>query len=309
MQPETITSALGRFGSRLKGAGVPQARLDARLLLQIGLGLSHEDILGSPHRHLTAAELGRVGELVERRASREPLSRIAGEREFFGRAFGVTADTLDPRPDTETLVEAALDIARTRLSHVTSSRFADLGTGTGAVAVSLVGELPHWTGVATDVSAAVLAAARANAVRHKVTSRLAFVETTWLDSVPERFHLIVVNPPYIPSAEIDDLEPEVATFEPRLALDGGPDGLSAFRELAARLGNSLESEGFLCLEIGRGQADAVAKIMQAGGFTAADESLHVRRDLAGVPRVLTFRFPQPSARRLQNSVGNSTATG
>ena len=309
MRPETITSALGRIGSRLKDAGVPQARLDARLLLQIGLGLSHEDVLGAAHRHLTADELGRVGELVERRASREPISRIAGEREFFGRAFGVTPDTLDPRPDTETLVETALDIARTHLAHVETPRLADIGTGTGAVAVSLVAELPRWTGVATDVSAAALATARANAGRHKVTGRLTFVETSWLDSVAQRFHLVVANPPYIPSAEIDGLEPEVATFEPRLALDGGPDGLSAFRELAARLGKSLESEGFLCLEIGRGQADPVTKIMTGGGFTAADESLHVRRDLAGVARVLTFRFPQPSARRLQNSVGNSTATG
>ena len=288
MRPETVSGALGRYGGRLADAGVPQARLDARLLMQHGLGVSHEELLASPGRQLSKTELDRLERLIERRAAREPVSRIAGEREFYGRAFAVTPDTLDPRPDTETLVETALEIARQRLHHVAAPRLADLGTGSGAVAVSLIGELKQWTGIATDVSAAALDAAKANALRHKVTDRLAFVRTTWLDSVPGVFDLIVANPPYIPSAEIDGLAPEVAAFEPRVALDGGTDGLSAYRDLAARIGKSLDSGGFLCLEIGEGQTDDVRKIMAAGGFGPAGESLHVRRDLAGVARVLTF---------------------
>jgi release factor glutamine methyltransferase len=288
VRPETVSGALGRYGARLADAGVPQARLDARLLVQFALGISHEELLASPGRRLTESELGRIDRLIDRRAAREPVSRIAGEREFYGRAFAVTPGTLDPRPDTETLVETALEIARQRLHHVAAPRLADLGTGSGAVAVSLISELPQWTGVATDVSAAALGGANANALRHKVTSRLAFIRTIWLDSVPGRFDLIVANPPYIPSAEIDGLAPEVAAFEPRVALDGGADGLRAYRELAAGIGKSLDSRGFLCLEIGAGQADGVREIMEAGGFSPAGESLHVRRDLAGVARVLTF---------------------
>jgi release factor glutamine methyltransferase len=219
--------------------------------------------------------------LLARRAAREPVSRILGRREFYGRSFLVTGDVLDPRPDTETLVEAAL-----RLMPA-SAGILDLGTGSGAIIVTLLAERAAATGVGLDISEAALAVARANARAHGVLDRLDLRHSDWFDGITGRFDLMVANPPYIPAAEIAGLERDVRDHDPLLALAGGPDGLAAYRRIAAGAGRHLAARALLLLEIGTGQADAVTVILRAAGFEPEGRF----RDLAGHVRCLGFRGP------------------
>lgn len=294
MPHETVASVLAALKERLTRAGVANAGLDARLLVQLGLHLSHEDILASPRRAVGSAEARRLEGLASRREAREPFSRIAGTREFFGRSFAVTSQTLDPRADTEALVEMGVRIARDRHGDREAPRLVDLGTGTGAVAISLLAELPRWRGVASDVSAGALQTARANAESHGVVDRLRFIESSWLDRIEGPFHIIVSNPPYVASGEIEGLQPEVSAFEPRIALDGGTDGLDAYRAIAAGAARALHPEGHLCMEIGEGQEGEVRRIMAEGGLGPAESDYGEGRDLAGKLRVLTFRISAKS---------------
>jgi release factor glutamine methyltransferase len=216
---------------------------------------------------------------IARREAREPVSRILGEREFHGRPFRVTPDTLDPRPDTETLVQMALALMPK------TARFLELGAGTGAVAVTLLAERPECFGVATDISAAALAVARGNAERHGVADRLRLLEGSWFEPVSGVFDIIVSNPPYIPAGDIAGLSPDVRSFDPRLALDGGADGLDAYRAIAAGAADRLVPGGHVAVEIGAGQAAEVAAIFLLAGFLPAGQHL----DLGGHVRCLAFQ--------------------
>jgi release factor glutamine methyltransferase len=216
---------------------------------------------------------------IGRRERREPVSRILGEREFYGRAFQVTPDVLDPRPDTETLIVAALALMPDK------ARVLDLGTGSGAIAVTLLAERPDASGVATDLSPGALAAARANADRNGVLPRLSFLEGSWFAPVSGCFDIIVSNPPYIPDREVAGLSPDVRNFDPRLALTGGIDGLDPYRLIASGAAAHLAAEGRVLVEIGAGQADDVEAIFAAQEFQAAGR----HRDLGGHARCLTFR--------------------
>lgn len=277
MPPETAGGLLAEGRRRLAASGVAAPALDARLLLQHAAGLSHEDIVAEPRRETAAGDEFRT--LIARRQAHEPVSRILGEREFHGRLFHVTPAVLDPRPDTETLVEAV--VARMGAG----ARVLDLGTGSGAIIVTILAERTDATGVATDLSAAALQVANANALRHGAGQRLRLVHCSWFEGVEGLFDVIVSNPPYIPLGDIAGLTPDVRDFDPWMALDGGPDGLMAYRRIAAGARPHLAEGGSVMVEIGAGQQRDVEAIFQAAGFALTAEA----KDLAGHVRCLAFR--------------------
>jgi release factor glutamine methyltransferase len=285
----TIADALARLRLRLAAAGIENPALDARLLLIAATGLSHEALIGEPDRPLETGAARRLEDLAERRLAREPVSRIVACREFYDRPFTIGPASLDPRPDTETLVERALAFARTHAftrSHG-GPAILDLGTGSGCILVTLLAELPDARGTGTDTSAAALDEARANAARHRVDERADFVAAHWCRGVEGSFDLIVSNPPYIPSGELHRLEPEVRDFDPLPALDGGPDGLDAYRAIAAGAAPLLARGGLVVLEIGAGQENAVTAVFAGHGWAPAAAGA-MSRDLAGHVRVLAF---------------------
>jgi release factor glutamine methyltransferase len=254
--------------------------LDARLLLQHAASLSREALIADPDREIPIAAARRFHDFLSRRLAGEPVSRILGYREFYGRRFKVTPATLDPRPDTETLIEAALSF----MPIDQACRIVDLGTGTGAIGVTLLAERPKASAVMTDISADALASARENATLYGVEGRSSFIEGSWFTGIGGRFDLILSNPPYIPSAILKSLSPEVRDFDPGSALDGGPDGLDPYREIAAAAPAFLAPQGRVIVEIGEGQAPEIEGIFQAQGFLPDGRW----SDLAGHTRCLGF---------------------
>ena len=268
---------------RLKEAGIESASLDARVLVQAACHASDIEMIREPGVMLTAEEEKRLADYEARRLAHEPVSRILGRREFWGLDFEVTAATLDPRPDSETLVEAALDLVR----DISSPRILDIGTGTGCLLIALLHERGDGQGVGVDLSAEALLVAERNAERSGVASRARFVEGAWCAGLQGPFDLVISNPPYIEHDVIETLDPEVSRHDPALALDGGPDGLDAYRALAAEVPSVLVSGGAVALELGAGQAPSVAALFADSGFTGAD----VKKDLSGVERVYSARKP------------------
>lgn len=280
--PATLrASQLLEWGAaRLTEAGIETASLDARLLVQHTLGLSREDML----REDAAASDSAVAlfdALINRRLKREPVAKILGRRAFWKYEFIVSGATLDPRPDSETLIEAAL--AHRPAGSV--RRILDLGTGTGCLLLSLLGEYGQAQGVGVDVSEQALKVARENARQLGMEERAAFRLSDWCAQVGGTFDLIVSNPPYIAQSDADSLMPEVRKYDPFIALFGGADGLDAYRALLPQAYRHLETDGVLLLELGVGQADAVETLACAHGFTMAGR----RADLAGVARVLILQ--------------------
>ncbi|MTJ81553.1 MAG: peptide chain release factor N(5)-glutamine methyltransferase [Telmatospirillum sp.] len=273
----TLGEVLVRLTGQLRDAGIPSARLDARLLLAHGLSISTTAVFSHPERVLDDAELDRVTGLARRRAAREPVSHILGRREFWSLSFRVTADTLDPRPDTETLVEAVLDRIPDRDRPL---RLLDLGTGTGCILLALLSELPRASGLGIDRSPAALEVAAGNADALGLAGRARFQTGDWGRGLEPDFDIIVSNPPYIPDGDIDGLEAEVARFEPRSALAGGTDGLDCYRALAPDLARLLVRGGTAALEVGAGQSRDVGEILSGAGLGI----FAIRRDLAGVER-------------------------
>ncbi len=278
--PGSIASCLADGARRLSEAGVPDARREARLILAHALGLEPVTILGYPERPVDDA--GPYQDLIARRAAREPLSHLTGRREFWSLEFEVTPSTLDPRPDSETLVEAALAAIPDRQVAIS---IVDFGAGTGCLLLALLSEYPSATGLGIDIDEDALAVARRNATRLGFSDRAAFVRGDWGESLAGPVDLIVANPPYIRAGDIANLQREVAEYEPRRALDGGPDGLAAYRRLGPDITGLLKPGGVAVLEFGLGQGLDVARLMSAEslidqGFSA---------DLAGHDRCLTLR--------------------
>jgi release factor glutamine methyltransferase len=269
-------------------AGIETPELDARLLLCHAAGLSHEGFVAGLDDALAPDVAARFGAFVERRLAGEPVSRIIGLREFYGRPFRIDASTLDPRPDTETLIEAALALVdREGLSGM-PLKILDLGTGSGCILITLLAELPAASGVGIDLSLQPLECARANAQTLGVADRASFLISDWLEGVSGAFDLVVANPPYPSAADMAGLATEVRDHDPRAALDGGPDGLSAYRRIAPRLRKVLRPGGVALFEIGPGQADAVQHLLVEAGL-AAEGGQCLWRDLAGRPRVVGAR--------------------
>lgn len=275
-----MSDLLGAAKRALAQQDIATPALDARLLLQAASGLAHEAMIADPQRRVAAAAAERFQGYLARRLKGEPVSRILGCREFYGRVFEVTPATLDPRPDTETLIEAALSF----MPADKACRLIDLGTGTGAIAITLLAERPFACAVMTDISPEALAVARRNAESHAVLARSSFSEGSWFSGVDGRFDLILSNPPYIPAAILPTLAPEVRYFDPWLGLDGGPDGLGPYREIAARALSFLAPEGRVIVEIGEGQVFDIEAIFAEQGL--APEARW--KDLAGHVRCLGF---------------------
>jgi release factor glutamine methyltransferase len=259
--------------------GIGSARLEAELLLAATLDLDRVGLYVNFERPLNARELAGYREKVSRRSSREPVQYILGETEFWSLPFKVNPAVLIPRADTEVLVEEALKRIKA------PARVLDVGTGSGAIAVALAHEMPEIEVTALDCSEAALETARANAATNNVSARVSFVPGDLRDLPAGPFEVIVSNPPYIPTRDWEDLMPEVREHEPRLALDGGADGLEAYRQLAVQAGSVLAPEGWLLVEVGINQAKDVAALFKAAGLT----DVGTRNDYAGIPRVVMGR--------------------
>ena len=271
---------LAASAARLRAAGVEGARRDARVLIGHLLGIGQAEMVARPERGLSADEVTAVETAIARRAAREPVSRILGSREFFGLEFGLGAETLDPRPDSETLVEAALAAIVGR----DSPRVLDLGTGTGCLLLAVLAERTDASGVGVDAAEGAVGVATANADALGLAARAVFLQRDW--TLPSwrdglgRFDLILANPPYIPDADIASLEPEVRDFEPRRALAGGLDGLDPYRLLIPALPAMLAPGGVAGFEFGIGQEGAVTALLVGAGL----EVTATPKDLGGVIR-------------------------
>ena len=280
----TVTTARRHLAQMLRAHGLDTPELDARLLVAHALGLDHASLVAQSERALAIPEAELIAALGARRLAGEPVARIRGVKEFWGLALRLNRATLVPRPETETVVEAAL-AARVRDRETSALRIADLGTGSGALLLALLSELPAAHGIGTDVSLKALGAARANAATLGLGARASFVACDYGAALRGPFDLIVCNPPYVMHDEIASLAPEVRDFDPPAALDGGPDGLAAYRALAADARRLLAPDGHLVIELGAGQLGAVRALFVASGLVA----LPPRHDLAGIARALPVR--------------------
>lgn len=271
----TGAQALAAAIGRLRAAGVEDAARDARRLLAHALGVAADRLTLHLAEGMTPAQVAAFDAAIAARAARQPVSQITGERLFWGRSFRVTRDTLDPRPETETLIAAALDRP--------FERVLDLGTGTGCILLTLLAERPGATGVGVDISAGALAVARDNAARVGVSGRVELVRSDWFSDVTGRFDLIVSNPPYIAADEMASLAPEVAEWEPHLALTPGGDGLDAYRAIAAGAAAHMARGARLVVEIGPTQAGGVAAMFAEAGLA----NIAVHCDLDGRDRCVS----------------------
>lgn len=277
----TLVSLWTDVRRRLEAAGVETPVFDARLLLEAGAGVSRLDIVTDPRRIVTDEQVAAVDSLVQRREAREPAAHIIGRRHFWTLDLFVNPSVLIPRPETELLVEVALQA----LPPEAPMRVLDLGVGSGAILLAVLAERHKATGVGVDISDSALAVAQANADALGVADRLELKHGDWDIALSETFDLVLSNPPYIPTPDIEALAPEVARFEPRLALDGGADGLDAYRAITAQLSRLLRPGGVFAVEVGQGQAEAVIALAEAIGLSTEAP----RRDLAGIPRVIWGR--------------------
>jgi release factor glutamine methyltransferase len=283
----TIAQTRRALAERFRAGGLDEAEADARVLLGHALGLDRAGLLAASDRRLGPQDILAIEESAARRLGHTPVAHIVGEREFWGLPLRVSEATLIPRPDTETLIEAALAFVDAQGERERPLRIADLCTGSGAILLALLSELPGAVGVATDIGRDALAVARANSVRLGLAARAHFVRCDFGAALAGGVDLVLSNPPYIPTADLEELAPEVRR-EPASALDGGADGLVCYRAIAADAQRLLAPGGALILELGIGQGPAVAALARANGLVAGP----ARPDLGGIPRALTAVWPK-----------------
>jgi release factor glutamine methyltransferase len=286
-EPVDIATLLARATTELAAVGIDGAGREARLLLQHVSSIPISTQIAFGERLLDAAIVAAFDSALARRCRREPLSHILGYREFWSLPFQVTSDTLDPRPDSETLIEAVLGELRQQdpASIRQPLSLIDFGTGSGCLLLALLSELPQAHGLGIDLNPGAVTVATANAAHLGLSQRAVMKKGNWDSGVAEMFDIVISNPPYIPSEEIGGLQPEVAFFEPRLALDGGADGLVAYRNLADAVSRVMKPDGFAAFEIGAGQGADVVAIMRMKGL----RHIASAQDLQAHERVLMFR--------------------
>jgi release factor glutamine methyltransferase len=280
-KPPTVDESRRMWAKKFRASGIESAELDARILVGHALDLDHAALAASGARILSAAQDRAIAVLAARRLACEPVARITGSKEFWSLRLAINEATLVPRPDTETVVEAALAAIDTRGARSHAWRIADLGTGCGAILLALLSELPKSFGVGSDIDPAALAIARGNARRLHVNGA-AFIACDMAGPLRGPFDVVVSNPPYIPTGDLEALPPEVRHFDPRVALDGGSDGLNCYRAIAAAAAALLAPRGILVVELGAGQVEPVARLFAAAGLAP----LTVQPDLKGMPRAL-----------------------
>jgi release factor glutamine methyltransferase len=274
-----IATAVAAATGILAGAGIPEPRREARLILGLALDIDPAVALGYPERLIDEAARARFERLIARRAEHEPFARLKGSREFWSLDFALSPETLDPRPDSETLIEAALALLPDRQAPL---RLLDFGTGTGCLLLALLHELPNASGLGIDVQPGAVATARRNAKALGLESRAQFGCGDWDQGIEGKVDVIVANPPYIVSSELPLLAPEIRAFEPKMALDGGIDGLNGYRALAPAAKRLMVPGGFACFELGAGQVEAASALMAESGL----QIKAIRYDLAGTARCL-----------------------
>ncbi len=296
--------------AQLTAAGIPDPAPDARILTAHALQLDRAEMLAQANRMLTDEEICRAGVLIERRTKREPVDRIMGEREFWSLPFGLNEATLTPRPDSETLIETALRLFHPGASRdpdtlsarsggedawapacagvVSNFRILDLGTGSGCLLLALLQELPNASGIGVDKAERAVEQARRNAGQLGLSARAEFLTNNWADGIEEKFDLVISNPPYIARGEIAELMPEVREHDPLAALDGGEDGLDAYRLLISQLPRLLKPKGRAVFEIGIGQGDAVRELFAKAGFGETE----TQKDLGGIERCVSAQLPE-----------------
>lgn len=283
--PATLGQLMTYVRLALRSADIASADMDARLLVQALSGCDLTDLVIRQDLPVSAEMYERLDHAIMRRVAGEPVHRIIGEREFYGLTFTLNADTLEPRPDTEALIGLVLPFLRDKVSENTFADLLDMGTGSGAIVVTLLHEVPQSRGVAVDIARGALEAVRINASRAGVSSRLATLQSDWFRAVRGKYDLIVSNPPYIPAKVVLELDKGVKDYDPRIALDGGEDGLNFYRSLAQYSGGHLRENGMVAVEIGAGQADDVEAIF-------AEHALRLTGtadDLGGHKRALSFQ--------------------
>lgn len=290
MTRPTVEAARRSLTVRFKSGQIDSAELDARMLVGAVLGLDLTGMIAAADRLLTSDQSMRLEDFARRRLAGEPIARILGRKEFWGLPLKLSAATLVPRPDTETVVELALEMLRASPLPDRVPRIADIGTGSGAILLALLSELPGAFGVGTDISQAALRTASANAAVLALNDRAVFVACDYAAALAEGFDLIVSNPPYIRSAEVAGLAAEVRDHDPRAALDGGADGLDAYRALIPEAARLLRPGGALVVEAGHGQSGPIEGLMTAAGLT---HDRPAKADLAGIPRAVAGRRLPP----------------
>jgi release factor glutamine methyltransferase len=283
---QTVEAARRALTARFRSGAIESSELDARLLVGEALDLDLTGLITAAHRQLTLDELTRLEDFARRRLQGEPVARILGHKEFWGLPLKLSAATLVPRPDTETVVELALELLRADGAPDRPLRIADLGTGSGAILLALLSELPNAVGFGTDISTVALQTASANAANAGLAHRATFVACDYAAALSGPFDLIVSNPPYIRSADIADLATEVREYDPPAALDGGADGLDAYRALIPQAAGLLAPDAALIVEAGEGQSGQIEALMTAAGLTPAGAP---RADLAGIQRAVAGR--------------------
>lgn len=279
--PETVGGIIDAAAARLAEAGFANARHEARLLLGVVTGMDESRLMGWPETVCPESEKKSFEKLIVRRLDHEPISHLTGVREFWSLPFSVDKSVLDPRADSEILIEASLRYTAAKKGVI---RVLDLGTGSGCLLLSVLHEIEGATGIGTDFSAPALAVAKRNADLLGLSDRAGFIEARWADGIAEAFDLILCNPPYIRSADIETLAPQVNRHEPRTALDGGVDGLDCYREIMPALPSLLKPDGVALFEFGLGQAPDVSDIAARNGL----QTLSLENDLADHERCLVL---------------------
>jgi release factor glutamine methyltransferase len=287
---QTVETARRTLTARLKSGHIDSAELDARMLVGAVLAADLTGVITAANRPLTPDQAAQLDAIADRRLAGEPVARILGHKEFWGLSLQVSAATLVPRPDTETVVELALEMVRAAPPANRCLRIADIGTGSGAILLALLSELPDIHGIGTDISVAALQTARTNAIHLKLAGRAGFVACDYAAALRGPFDLIVSNPPYICSAEIACLATEVRDHDPLEALDGGSDGLDAYRALIPQATTLLAPGGVIAVESGCSQSAEIQELMAKAGLTLERPP---KQDLAGIRRAVAGRKPPP----------------
>ena len=278
----SIKTILTNAKQKLRSAKIESAYLDADILMMHAANLTREKIIAHPDKNLSEDEVSKFNDYITRRINREPISHITGKREFWGLEFNVTKHTLDPRADSECLIEQALELFPDKQQPL---KIADFGTGTGCLLLSLLYEYRNAQGIGIDISNDALNVAKSNSLKLKLANRSDFVVSSWADGIKGEFDLIISNPPYIIKNDIKKLEAEVSKFEPKLALDGGEDGLNCYRELAVNIHLLLSDKGYAIFEFGQGQEADVRAILESVGM----EFVAYKKDLSSIIRSITVR--------------------
>ncbi|EJF83671.1 peptide chain release factor N(5)-glutamine methyltransferase [Bartonella rattimassiliensis] len=284
MSKYSFKNVIQRTQEKLRAKGIVEADLDAKILIEWITGIKAAERIYKPDMHLSSEHIIQIEQAVQRRLVGEPVYRIIGAREFYGISFALSQETLEPRPDTETLIDLVLPFLKKQVENSKKTTFLDMGTGSGAIAITILKQIPQSYAVAVDISEDALKTATKNAKNVEVIHRFTPLLSNWFDSVADRFDFIVSNPPYIPAEDIRKLAKEVRLYDPLRALVGGKDGLDFYRKLAHEAANYLKENSYVAVEIGYSQEKKICDLFEKNGF----QCLEMRKDLSGIPRALLF---------------------